>query len=226
MKPTGGTSGSSKNRGTVSATSPRTSVVRRPSRDRSRALVHREVAGLPLVGVVAMVADERREARRPVVEPVDPDRDAELLLDRRGLALEDQQPVAPRDPELDHRDLADALPQRPPGRIVHADQVRRAIRDVPQGARRRRDRQVASRGRARRAGTAAPSPTSSTVRPVRSSRSSVPRPIRPGSFRPSRRDIPPLFIIRSSETFNPRPWTDCRWLWPAPSPPPRTCHRP
>ena len=79
-----------------------------------------------------MVADELRESGGPVVEAVDFDRDAQFLLDRPGLKLEGQEPIAARDPELDRRDRADPLPECPTGRVQDAEQVRGTIREVPE----------------------------------------------------------------------------------------------
>ena len=99
-----------------------------------QALVHWKVTRLPLVGVVAMVTDERRKARRAVVEAVDLDRDAEFSLDCLGLPFEGKQSVTSRDSEFDHGDLTDAFSQRPPGRVKHTYEVCGAVRNVPQCA--------------------------------------------------------------------------------------------
>ena len=99
----------------------------------------------------------------PLSKPKTRIADAEFLLDRLGLASSASSPSPPATPNSITEMALNAVAQRPPGRLTDADEVRRPVGDVPKRARRGPQCEVASGSPARRAGTAAPSPTSSTA---------------------------------------------------------------
>jgi hypothetical protein len=90
--------------------------------------------------MIAVVANQFWETLRPVVETIDLDRDTELLLDRLGFLLKNEQSIAACHPEFDNRDLPDVYFERLSGREEHTEQIMGTVGDVPKSARRDRDR--------------------------------------------------------------------------------------